>query len=182
MHTLIVDGYNVIHAWPALKRVLDTHGLEDARLQLIHALSEYAAHTGVEVTVVFDAHGRAEPADPADVIDGVTVLFGTTNASADHVIERLAHRSSRNGRAADVIVATGDRLERSIVGAMGVGSIRPEELAAEVARVEGEVARARTQREAGRSQRVEDHLSPETRSKLDAIWTGRSREQAEEAG
>lgn len=179
MRTLIVDGYNVIHAWPPLKRRLETNGLEDARLQLVRELSEYAAHSGVEVTVVFDAHGRAEPGDPADVIDGVRVLFGTKNASADHVIERLVQRRSRRREVADVIVATGDRLQRSLVGAMGVGSISPEELAAEVARVEREVSRAQVIREAGRSGRVEDHLSPATRKKLDAIWSGRSSEPAD---
>ena len=55
------------------------------------ALAEYAAQTGVSVTVVFDAHGRPGAIPSTDKLDGVTVLFGSKRASADHVIERAAY-------------------------------------------------------------------------------------------
>jgi predicted RNA-binding protein with PIN domain len=175
MQTLIVDGYNIVHAWPRLKRVLETRGLEDARDELVHALSEYAAHTGARVTVVFDSHGRIESGDPPQVIDGVTVMFGTSTASADHVIERLAQQAARRGRTNDVTVATGDRLQRSIVGAMGAATINAAALAEEVARAMTESAAARRRHEGpSRVRRVEEHLSAETRKKLDAIWSGRT--------
>lgn len=172
MQTLIVDGYNVVHAWPALKRILQTRGLEDARDQLIHALSEYSAHTGVKVMVVFDSHERTESAEPPAVIDGVIVRFGTKTASADHVIERLAQRLARRGDASQVTVATGDRLQRALVGAMGVATISAESLAEEVARATSEASATRRRNEGpSRIRRVEEHLSPETRRKLDAIWS-----------
>lgn len=172
MKTLIVDGYNVVHAWPPLKRVLQARGLEDARDQLIHALSEYSAHTGVKVTLVFDSHERTESAEPPEVIDGVIVRFGTKAASADHVIERLAQRLARRGDAGQVTVATGDRLQRALVGAMGVATISAEALAEEVARATGEASATRRSTEGpSRIRRVEEHLSPETRRKLDAIWS-----------
>src|ERR1700726_1001300 len=120
MQTLIVDGYNIIHAWPALHAPLLEKGLEDARRKLITALAEYAAQTGVAVTVVFDAHGRPGGLPSTEQFDGVTVLFGSKRATADHVIERAAYRVSQRGEGADVVVATDDRLERDVVGAMGV--------------------------------------------------------------
>lgn len=175
MQTLIVDGYNVVHAWPELKRILQTRGLEDARDRLVHVLSEYAAHTGVRVTVVFDSHERIDSAEPPQVVDGVTVLFGSRAASADHVIERLAQASSRRGDASQVTVATGDRLQRALVGAMGVSTISAEALAGEVAHSTAEASASRRRTEGpGRVRRVEEHLSAETREKLDAIWSRRS--------
>lgn len=171
MAALIVDGYNVVHAWPELKLTLQTRGLEDARRQLVHELSEYAAQTGVKVTVVFDAHGRAETREPFEVVDGVTVRFGTRSASADHVIERLASESARRGAAGQVTVATGDRLQRAMVGAMGVSTISATALAAELARVAAEVASARRRRDdtARSARRVEAHLSEDTRRRLEAL-------------
>lgn len=178
MQTLVVDGYNVVHAWPQLKRILETRGLEDARDQLIRALSEYSAHTGVKVTVVFDSHERTARAEPPEVIDGVIVRFGTKTASADHVIERLAQRWSRRGDAGQVTVATGDRLQRALVGAMGVSTISAEALAEEVARATTEAsAAARRTEGSNRTRRVEERLSPETRRKLDAIWSRPSEER-----
>jgi predicted RNA-binding protein with PIN domain len=171
MAVLIVDGYNVVHAWPELKLTLESRGLDDARRQLVHELSEYAAHTGVDVTVVFDAHARAETSEPSHVVDGVTVRFGTRAASADHVIERLASESARRGAAGQVTVATGDRLQRAMVGAMGASTISAQTLAAEVARVAAEVAASRRRRDHGAhsARRVEAHLSEDTRLKLEAL-------------
>ena len=178
MQTLIVDGYNVVHAWPELKRILQTRGLEGARDRLVHVLSEYAAHTGIRVTVVFDSHERTDSAEPPQVIDGVTVRFGNRTASADHVIERLAQASSRRGDARQVTVATGDRLQRALVGAMGVATISAEALADEVAQATTEASASRRRTEGpSRVRRVEEHLSAETREKLDAIWSRPSEER-----
>ena len=124
MQALIVDGYNIIHAWPALHATLRERGLEDARRHLVSMLAEYAAQTGVAVTVVFDAHGRAGAIPSTEKLDGVTVLFGSKRATADHVIERAAYQASQRGEGADVVVATDDRLERDVVGAMGVATMR----------------------------------------------------------
>lgn len=177
MQTLIVDGYNVVHAWPALKRILETRGLEDARDQLVHVLSEYAAHTGTKVTVVFDSHERLETGEAPQIIDGVTVCFGTRTASADHVIERLAQRRSRRGDASQVTVATGDRLQRAIVGAMGVATITSEQLAEDVKRAYADASASRLRHDGpSQTRRIEEHLSQETREKLDAIWSGRAEE------
>src|SRR5437660_7882209 len=139
MRTLIVDGYNVIHAWPHLKQAMRQRGLEDARAMLVHALSEYGASTGVAVTVVFDAHVRRDDGTAPEVIDGVTVRYGTRGASADHVIERLANEAARRGRAMDVVVATGDNLQRSLVAAMGVPTMSAKTLLGDVQRASGDL-------------------------------------------
>jgi uncharacterized protein len=174
MQVLIVDGYNVIHAWPRLKRALSERGLEDARRLLIQALSEYAAQSGVAVTVVFDAHSRVGDRHAAETIDGVTVRYGTKTASADHVIERLANEASRRGNAADVVVATGDRLQRAMVGAMGAATMSAKALEEEVIRVASDAgADARRHRdEATSARRVEHQLDADVRRRLEALRRG----------
>lgn len=52
---LIVDGYNIIGAWPEF-RTLREQDFELARERLIHAMAEYQAVTGLSVTIVFDAY------------------------------------------------------------------------------------------------------------------------------
>ena len=173
MRALIVDGYNVIHAWPDLKRALAEGGLEHARNRLTHTLAEYAAQSGTQVTVVYDAH-RKRDGNQEDVVDGVTVRFGSSDASADHVIERLAYEAARGGRGADVVVATSDRLQRSLVSAMGVATLSALALQEEVARVLAERERAshRLRSAARTARRVEDSLSEETRRRLEALRRG----------
>jgi len=174
MRTLIVDGYNVIHAWPELKRVLQQETLEKAREQLVRDLAEYASQTGVAVTVVFDAHVRGGGAASRELSDGVTVLFGTKTASADHVIERLAQRAARSGGGDEVTVATNDRLQRAMVGAMGVSSISALGMLEEVRRVRGDVSQTRGRMEEQRqaAQRVEHHLPPDVAARLERLRRG----------
>ncbi len=174
MRALIVDGYNNIHAWPALHATLRERGLEDARRQLVSQLSEYAAQTGVAVTVVFDAHARPGAIPSTEQFDGVTVLFGSKRSTADHVIERAAYKASQRGEGADVVVATDDRLERDVVGAMGVATMGARALEAEVGRVAGSLgAETRRMRDDSRRRtRVEDGLDPEVRRRLERIRRG----------
>lgn len=51
---LLVDGYNVIGAWPELSFLKD-RDLEAARDKLIEWMAEYQSYTGYRVVVVFDA-------------------------------------------------------------------------------------------------------------------------------
>jgi predicted RNA-binding protein with PIN domain len=177
MRELIVDGYNIIHAWPALNLTMRTRGLEDARRQLTTALAEYAAQTGVSVTVVFDGQSRPGGVPGGEQLDGVIVLFGSKRASADHIIERAAYRAVQRGDGADVVVATDDRLERDVVGGMGVATMGARALESEVARVAGGVntETKRMRDESRRSTRVEDGLDPEVRRRLERIRRGDDR-------
>ncbi len=54
---LLVDGYNIIGAWPHLRQLREID-FDQARQLLIEAMAEYQAVSGREVTVVFDAHLR----------------------------------------------------------------------------------------------------------------------------
>ena len=173
MRALIVDGYNVIHAWADLKSALQRAGLQEARRLLIAALAEYGAVRGVQVTVVFDGPRQAVTTGP-EIVDGVTVRFGGASGSADHVIERLAYEASRQGLAGDVVVATSDRLQRDMVRAMGVSTMDARSLEAEVRGALGELARdaERLRTQAGFARRLEDRLDGDVRARLEAMRRG----------
>jgi predicted RNA-binding protein with PIN domain len=138
MERVIVDGYNVIHAWVPLKRLLDV-SLEAARDKLIERLAVYAMVSGAELTVVFDAHHSAARMNSEDVIEGVRVVFTRKGHSADQVIERTAYEAVGAG---DIItVATSDRTQRDMVRGMGGAVIDARELERRVVDAEQEMGR-----------------------------------------
>ena len=139
MEAVIVDGYNVIHAWPSLKRLLSSASLEDARDELIRRLAVMSLVTGEPVTVVFDAHHSASLANSEETVEGVRVIFTRKGHSADHAIERLAYQASNRG---DVItVATSDRFQSDLVRGMGGAVISALELERRVVSAEEEMTR-----------------------------------------
>jgi predicted RNA-binding protein with PIN domain len=140
MERVIVDGYNVIHAWPQLKRLLGDASLEAARDKLIERLSVFGMVAGADVTVVFDAHHSTARTNSEEVVEGVHVLFTRKGHSADHVIERIAYEASQSG---DLItVATSDRFQRDLVRGMGGAVISAEELERRVVEAESEMGRS----------------------------------------
>ena len=138
MERLIVDGYNVIHAWPSLKRLLDV-SLEASRDKLVERLSVYGLVSGTEVTVVFDAHHSAARANAEEWVEGVRVLFTRKGHSADHAIERIAYGATGAGDA--ITVATSDRFQSDLVRGMGGAVISALELERWVIEAEAELGR-----------------------------------------
>src|ERR1700682_1410915 len=120
MERVIVDGYNVIHNWAPLKRLLDV-SLEVARDKLVERLAVYAMVNGSDVTVVFDAHHSAARMNSEELVEGVRVIFTRKGHSADHVIERIAYAAGEAGDA--ITVATSDRTQRDLVRGMGGGVV-----------------------------------------------------------
>ena len=110
MERLIVDGYNIIFAWPELSAVKDVK-LEDARDLLISVLADYAAMTRQKVTVVFDSHRRPDAEASTQTINGVQVVYSGRKTSADHVIERLLFEAKASD---EVTVATSDAVQRDL--------------------------------------------------------------------
>ena len=136
---MVVDGYNVIHAWPELKRLLSGASLESARDRLIERLSVFGMVAGAEVTVVFDAHHSTARSNSEQVVEGVHVVFTRKGHSADHAIERIAYDASQVG---DMItVATSDRFQRDLVRGMGGAVISALDLERRVIDAEEELTR-----------------------------------------
>jgi predicted RNA-binding protein with PIN domain len=139
MERVIVDGYNVVHAWPQLKRLMGDASLEAARDKLIERLSVFGMVVGADVTVVFDAHHSIARTNSQEEVEGVHVIFTRKGHSADHAIERIAYEASQVG---DVItVATSDRFQRDLVRGMGGAVISALELERRVVDAESEMGR-----------------------------------------
>jgi predicted RNA-binding protein with PIN domain len=170
MTRLVVDGYNIIHAWPDLAAALRTDSLEEARRRLLVRLAEYRATTGDEVLVVFDARFRARGSPDREMVEGIEVRYGSARESADHVIERLMYEASRRGRVLEMILATDDRLQRDLVAGMGVPTLSSRALRVEVERTEKERGgEVRRRAERGGEGRLENRLSPEQRRLLEEM-------------
>jgi uncharacterized protein len=139
MERLIVDGYNVVHAWPELKGLL-RYSLEAARDRLVERLAVYAQVRGADVTVFFDAHRTTARTNSEDRVDGVKVVFTRKGHSADHAIERLAYSLAGGGD--PIVVATSDRFQRDLVRGMGGAVISALELERQVVEAEKELGRS----------------------------------------
>mgnify|MGYP003634898377 CR=1 FL=1 len=110
---LLVDGNNIIHAWPEL---LQRHRLRpgSAHSELIQHLSDYRDWSEDRVVVVFD--GRGNTVDEERHSAGLQVFYTSGSQTADDVIERLAIKYAD---LYNITVATDDRAEQDIVVGAG---------------------------------------------------------------
>ena len=125
---LLVDGYNIIHAWPDLK-ALAQDSLDAARVRLLDILSGYQGIRRCHVLVVFDAYrvpGRREEMVP---YHNIFEIYTREAQTADEYIERFAH-AHRNRY--HITVATSDGMQQLIVRSAGSALLSARELEATV--------------------------------------------------
>ena len=111
----LVDGYNIIFAWPEL-RSLAEQNIDSARLALQDRLSDYQGYRGSVLIVVFDAYRVA--GHQVEIFDyhNIHVVFTKEAQTADAYIEQFTHEHAKTDR---VVVATSDGLEQVIVRSAG---------------------------------------------------------------
>lgn len=134
---LIVDGYNIIGAWPKLIE-LKNKDLSAARDYLVEKMAEYQAFTGFQVIVVFDAH-YVQGNEKKYINYKVDVIFTKENESADERIEKLA--SLLNNRKTQIHVATSDFTEQWVIFGQGALRKSARELLNEMMAIEQNIAR-----------------------------------------
>jgi len=117
---LIVDGYNIIHAWPELHKLSDELNLDAARDRLVHILANYSGASHTRVILVFDAYQTERKTSTLRKEAGVEVVFTPKGVTADQYIEHLVENTDT--RNYPVQVATSDATEQSMV--LGSGAIR----------------------------------------------------------
>ena len=127
---LLVDGYNLIYAWPELKAVLDVN-LDGARGKLLDILSNYKAMTDYNVIAVFDAYRvKGHEVTYSDYLN-IHQVFTAEAQTADAYIERFTHE---HGKKYDISVVTSDGLEQVIIRGAGARLISSREFIEEVER------------------------------------------------
>ncbi|GAB7387315.1 ribosome-dependent mRNA decay endonuclease Rae1/YacP [Bacillaceae bacterium] len=134
---LIVDGYNMIGAWPKLQERKNL-SLEDARDELLTQLANFQAFSGMRVIVVFDAH-RVPGTGKTFQKNRIEVCFTKENETADERIERLVAEMKSKER--QIYVATSDYAEQRMIFGQGALRKSARELLAEVENAAAEISR-----------------------------------------
>lgn len=135
---LLVDGYNMIGAWPEL-RDLKNKDLQLARDLLVEKMAEYQAFSGMKVMIIFDAH-MVYGAGKKYKNYRVDVIYTRENETADERIEKLVKELKRVDR--QIYVATSDYTEQSMI--FGSGALRKSarELYIELENAEQKITKA----------------------------------------
>ncbi|WP_394522684.1 NYN domain-containing protein [Lacrimispora sp. JR3] len=125
---LLVDGYNIIFAWPELKELAE-HNLDSARLALMDQLSNYQGIRGGKIIAVFDAYRLKEHPEEVIVYHNIQVVYTKEAQTADQYIEKFAQANSSNYH---ITVATSDGLQQIIVRGAGCGLLSARDLKEEM--------------------------------------------------
>ncbi|MBQ9632277.1 MAG: NYN domain-containing protein, partial [Lachnospiraceae bacterium] len=131
---LLVDGYNVIHAWKELTTLAEAY-LAAARGRLADILCNYQGFTGLETILVFDAYKVKGGLGSVNRYHNIYIIYTKEAETADAYIEKATHEIAAEH---DVTVVTSDGLVQLIV--LGAGAVRMSsaELFEEVSRVADE--------------------------------------------
>ena len=125
---LLVDGYNVIHAWPNLKK-LAQEDLAAARDRLIDILSNYQGYKQQTLILVFDAYKVEGGMERIYQHHNIHVVYTKEAETADHYIERTVMQMPKHHH---ITVATSDAMEQMIVLGQGAFRMSAEGLRKEV--------------------------------------------------
>lgn len=128
---LLIDGYNIIFAWPELK-ALAADDLEAARLRLQDILCNYNGIRNIRIIVVFDAYRVEGRREQQEEYHNISLVFTAEAQTADQYIEKFARAHQGQLR---VTVATSDALQQVIIRGSGSQLLSARELQEEVVRV-----------------------------------------------
>lgn len=135
---LLVDGYNIIHAWDELRK-LAQEDLEDARARLVGRLRNYQGWKRNKVIVVFDAYKVKGNPGSVERMGDFYVVYTKEAETADMYIEKTTYSLGKEHR---VRVATSDGLEQMIILGHGAVRVPASELEFELKQTEQEIRAA----------------------------------------
>jgi len=128
---LIVDGYNIVHAWDELKTLTEDN-LDGARTKLMDILCNYQAFDKCELILVFDAYKVKGNIGEFFDYNNIHVVYTKEAQTADAYIEKLTHEIAKEYR---VTVATSDGLIQLITRGQNCVVMSARELKEEIERV-----------------------------------------------
>ncbi|WP_041219825.1 translation factor GTPase family protein [Desulfitobacterium dichloroeliminans] len=162
---LLVDGYNIIHAWPELKELVEDH-MEGARIKLLDSLSNYQGIRKCQIIVVFDAHLVQGHREEAIDYQNIHLVFTKEAQTADQYIERFAHD---NRKRYQITVATSDGLEQIIIRGAGCSLLSARELKLEIEGAKERMMQDFQEAKRGERNYLSDALSPEVKEQLEQV-------------
>lgn len=125
---ILIDGYNVIHAWPELSQYLSV-SVDSAAEKLNDIMCNYRAIRGIPIMVVYDAYKVKGRHTEERAYQNITVVYTGEALTADRYIERYAHENSSKY---DITVVTSDGMEQIIVSGAGANITSAREFHEEV--------------------------------------------------
>ncbi len=112
---LLVDGYNIIHAWKELSTIAQDN-MDGARGKLLDILCNYQGYRKMHLIVVFDAYKVPGGVGEVSKYHNIFTVYTKEAETADQYIEKTVHEI---GRKYDVTVATSDAAEQMIIWGQG---------------------------------------------------------------
>ncbi|HZK84609.1 MAG TPA: translation factor GTPase family protein [Desulfosporosinus sp.] len=160
---LLVDGYNIIHAWPELKEHVQDN-MDGARMKLLDILSNYQGTRKCQIIIVFDAYrvqGHFE-----EVIDyhKIHMVYTREAQTADQYIERFAYDHQKKY---NIIVATSDGLQQIIIRGAGCALLSARELKVEIDGANERLRQDYQERQGLNRNYLVDALSPTTKRQME---------------
>ncbi len=162
---LLVDGYNIIFAWPELKELADEN-MDGARMKLLDTLSNYQGIRKCEIIVVFDAYrvqGHRE-----EIIDyqNIHMVYTREAQTADQYIEKFAYDNKKKYH---IVVATSDGLQQMIVRGSGGSLLSARELKVEIKEAKERIKQEYQQMQGEDRNYLIDALSPKEKQQMEQL-------------
>jgi len=166
---LLVDGYNIIHAWKHLKEMADG-ALDAARTMLVDILANYRGVRHQEIIVVFDAHKVNGGIGSVESRNGIYMVYTREAETADEYIERAVGVILKEN--IRVRVATSDFIEQIIIMGQGAARLHAEDLQKEVEEAERDIRKMIDKPKPIQKNRLLDNLDPKTAAILERLRMG----------
>ncbi len=162
---LLVDGYNIIFAWPELKE-LAKDNMDGARLRLLDTLTKFQGVQKCQIIVVFDAYRVQRHREEVIDYDTIRVVYTREAQTADQYIEKFAHD---NHKKYNITVATSDGLEQIIIRGSGSAVMSANELKVKIENTNKRVMQAWEEKQAPERNYLEDKLSEKTKQQIEVF-------------
>ena len=165
---LLVDGYNIVGAWPELTQLRDIQSLEVARNNLAETLANYSAYRGFETLLVFDAYGQRQSHRREAFTQHLSIHYTSFGQTADSYIEIACAKFRNDIRKFQkrLIVATSDRAQQLTVVGYGAEWMSAMQLAADVDLSVQKVKHRQKPQKRSKQRFLSKSLNPETQAKL----------------
>ncbi|SHO42993.1 translation factor GTPase family protein [Anaerocolumna xylanovorans] len=162
---LLVDGYNIIFAWPELSELAEDN-MDGARMKLLDSLSNYQGIRKCRIIVVFDAYrvqGHLE-----EVIDyhNIHMVYTKEAQTADQYIEKFAHD---NQKRYNIVVATSDGLQQVIIRGAGCSLLSARELKEDMEEASERMRQEYQSIQENKRNHLIDNLSPEAKQQMENL-------------
>ena len=163
---LLVDGYNIIHAWDDLSELCEV-SLESARQKLMDIMSNFQGFRNhITVIVVFDGYLVKGNIGTVMEYNNIYVVFTKEAETADHFIEKTVHSLPKECR---VRVATSDGLEQLIILGSGAARMSARELKNEINSVNADIRETFIENKPAKNNLLMDNLDEKTRNWLEQM-------------